>query len=57
VTVEPGLCGTCRNARVIQSKRGSTFLLCELSAVDDRFPKYPPLPVLACIGWVPRDGA
>jgi len=48
-----GLCGQCRHARTITNRRGSTFLLCELSMEDDRFPRYPPLPVLRCIGYDP----
>ena len=52
---EPGLCGTCMHAKVIVSAKGSTFLLCQLSAVDPRFPRYPRLPVLACAGYQPRS--
>ena len=46
-----GLCGSCGNARVVESRRGSRFILCELSKVDDRYPKYPMLPVLRCPGY------
>jgi hypothetical protein len=46
-----GLCAACRNVRVIESRRGSRFYLCQLSEVDARFPKYPRLPVLQCIGY------
>ena len=46
-----GLCQVCRFARRIESRRGSTFWLCERSTTDARFPRYPPLPVLACIGF------
>ena len=49
--VAAGLCETCRHARIVTSARGSRFLLCSLSAVDPRFPKYPRLPVLACDGY------
>jgi hypothetical protein len=52
-----GLCIDCRNVRVVESKRGSRFYLCELSEVDPRFPKYPRLPVLRCLGYVPDDPA
>jgi len=51
---DPGLCGLCVNARIIESKRGSRFYMCELSKVDPAFPKYPPLPVLKCSGYQPR---
>jgi hypothetical protein len=53
----PGLCGTCRYSRVVETRRGSTFRLCERSATDARFPRYPSLPVLACVGYEPRDQA
>jgi hypothetical protein len=50
----PGLCGACRHSRVIQTARGSTFRLCERSATDPRFPRYPNLPVLSCLGFEPH---
>jgi hypothetical protein len=46
----------CRHGRAIVSARGSTFRLCELSASDPRFAKYPRLPVLRCAGFAPREG-
>jgi hypothetical protein len=46
-----GLCAECANARVVESNRGSIFLLCELSRSDSRFAKYPRLPVLSCSGY------
>jgi hypothetical protein len=52
-TYEIGLCQTCRNVRVVNSGRGSTFYLCRLAERDPRFPKYPRLPVLACDGYEP----
>jgi hypothetical protein len=48
-----GLCLTCRFSRVIVSDRGSRFYFCERSKTDPRFPKYPPLPVVACAGFEP----
>jgi hypothetical protein len=48
-----GLCATCVHAKRIASSKGSEFLLCGLSETDDRFPKYPPLPVLSCVGYTP----
>lgn len=48
---EPGLCATCRHVRRVESARGSDFFLCERSRTDPRFPKYPPLPVLRCLGY------
>lgn len=49
--VEPGLCGSCVNARVVENRRGSSFYLCELSKTDPRFRKYPVLPVVQCDGY------
>jgi hypothetical protein len=48
-----GLCPKCRFARRIESARGSKFILCELSAIDPAFPKYPRLPVIECAGYLP----
>jgi hypothetical protein len=45
-----GLCASCIHARVIASSRGSAFSLCQRSAVDPDFPRYPVLPVRACRG-------
>ncbi len=47
----PGLCGDCVHARIIESDRGSAFVQCELSFTDTRFEKYPRLPVLRCRGY------
>lgn len=46
-----GLCARCRHVRILRSERSSTFLLCTRSKADRRFPKYPPQPVLACMGF------
>ena len=48
---DPGLCKTCVFARVVESARGSQFWLCRLSETDERFRKYPALPVLRCEGY------
>ncbi|MEP7305845.1 MAG: hypothetical protein ABJA98_10030 [Acidobacteriota bacterium] len=45
-----GLCGVCTQAREVVTPRGSMFVLCHRSLSDDRFPKYPRLPVLECPG-------
>jgi hypothetical protein len=50
---EAGLCETCRHMRQIVSDRGSVFYLCQLSATDPRFARYPRIPVIACTGFVP----
>ena len=46
-----GLCATCVHAQRIVSSKGSTFYLCLLSETDDRFRRYPALPVRSCIGY------
>jgi hypothetical protein len=53
---DPGLCGSCVHARIIENRRGSRFYMCELSKVDPAFPKYPPLPVVKCSGYRPAEG-
>ena len=49
-----GLCPRCENVQIITNDRGSRFYLCRLSATDPRFSKYPPQPVVACVGFKPR---
>lgn len=46
-----GLCGSCRNARLVRSDRGFIFYQCKLAVIDPRFPKYPLLPVVSCPGY------
>jgi hypothetical protein len=46
-----GLCASCRFQRLVVGAR-STFSLCERSLTDARFARYPPLPVVQCIGYV-----
>ena len=45
------LCGCCVHAREVRSSRGSLFSLCQRSLTDDRFPRYPTLPVTWCPGF------
>jgi hypothetical protein len=52
-----GLCQTCMHASRVTSARGSTFVLCERSRTDPRFPRYPRLPVTACAGYEPHEQA
>jgi hypothetical protein len=49
-----GLCGQCAFMRPMQNDRGSKFYLCERSATDPNFPKYPRLPVSECAGYLAR---
>lgn len=46
-----GLCATCEHLRLAAS-RTSVFVRCGLADTDPAFPRYPPLPVVACPGWV-----
>jgi hypothetical protein len=51
-----GLCADCVYGHSMKSDRGSVFLLCELSRKDQRFAKYPKLPVLSCPGYEKKPG-
>lgn len=46
-----GLCGQCVNAIIRPTRRGTVYLRCGLAATDDRFPRYPRLPVVRCDGY------
>ena len=46
-----GLCASCAHSQEVTSSRGAVFYLCRLSFTDPHFPRYPPLPVLNCIGY------
>jgi len=50
MATQVGLCERCRHARVVATTH-SRFWLCALAAEDERFEKYPRLPVLACEGF------
>ena len=52
-TPPAGLCATCVHHRLVESRRGSQFHLCERSRDDPRYPRYPPLPVVRCEGYEP----
>jgi hypothetical protein len=49
-----GLCDSCRHQQVVRNTRGSSFSLCRRSREDDRYPRYPRLPVASCPGHEPR---
>jgi GNAT superfamily N-acetyltransferase len=51
--VPPGECGSCRQAQIVRSARGTIFFLCLRARTDPRFPKYPPLPRRLCAGYDP----
>ena len=52
---DAGLCDSCAHQRLVPNTRGSTFSLCQRSRNDERFPRYPRLPVLDCVGHEPRE--
>ena len=52
-----GLCVFCRHVRTLVSDRGSTFYQCRLAATDERFARFPRLPVRSCSGYEPEAGA
>jgi len=41
--------------REVISGTGSRFFLCRLSQTEQRFPKYPPQPVVRCGGYKPHS--
>ena len=49
-----GLCDTCQHQTIVRTTRGSAFSLCERSRTDERFARYPRLPVESCPGYEPR---
>ena len=53
--VKAGLCDTCTHQKIVKSGRGSVFSMCLLHKTDDRFPKYPRLPVERCPGYERRE--
>ena len=46
-----GLCADCTFAQVVETARGSRFYRCRRSESDERFRRYPQLPVLTCEGY------
>ncbi len=46
-----GLCDSCVHMKLNRNTRGSVFLFCKLSREDERFPKYPAVPVQQCTGY------
>ena len=56
MTADAGLCGSCRWAERVPTRRGSAFLKCGRSAEDPSFVRYPRLPVLRCTGYAYNGG-
>ena len=52
----PQACATAAaTSSVIRNTRGSSFSMCRRARDDDRYPKYPRLPVTRCPGFEPRE--
>ena len=49
--VRAGLCDSCVHQKLIRTGRGSVFSMCLRSKTDERFPKYPRIPVERCPGY------
>ena len=53
--VRVGLCARCANVQVIENRRGSRFYRCRLADIDPAFMRYPPLPVISCVGFTQKS--
>lgn len=53
--LRPGLCVDCLHLRILRSGR-SRFVRCLLAESEAGYPRYPPLPVIACEGHRRWDG-
>jgi hypothetical protein len=53
--VKAGLCDSCVHQKLIRTGRGSVFSMCLRSKTDERFPKYPRIPVERCPGYEPSE--
>ena len=49
-----GLCDSCAHQKLIGNTRGSTFSMCMRHREDERYAKYPRLPVARCPGYEQR---
>ncbi|MGC4007385.1 MAG: hypothetical protein QM811_31380 [Pirellulales bacterium] len=54
--IPPTLCAACRWVKPVVSGKGSRFLLCRKSLSDPAFAKYPPQPVVRCVGYEAVSG-
>jgi hypothetical protein len=52
---DPGCCATCLHAKLTATRRGTAYLRCLRAEWDDRFARYPPLPVRDCPGFEPQS--
>jgi hypothetical protein len=54
--VNAGLCAGCVHQKLVRNTRGSAFSMCLRHRTEpERYPKYPPLPVLVCAGHQPQS--
>ncbi|MEM7048438.1 MAG: hypothetical protein AAF604_02215 [Acidobacteriota bacterium] len=51
--LHPGLCANCQFLE-LQASKTSVFVRCGRSDDDERFPRYPRLPVHVCLGYEKR---
>lgn len=51
-----GLCSVCRHVKRVETGSGRVYYLCRLSATDERFNKYPQLPMRSCPGFEESGG-
>ena len=49
-----GLCDDCQHTKEVVSGKGSRFFYCRRSETDERYAKYPALPVRRCGGYEAR---
>jgi ZIP family zinc transporter len=54
IAMQRGLCDICLHQKLVPNTRGSVFSLCLRSRTDERYPRYPQVPVLSCPGHEPR---
>jgi hypothetical protein len=54
-SVKAGLCDSCKHQKIVKSGRGSVFSMCLLHRTDERFAKYPRIPVERCQGYERRE--
>ena len=54
LAVPAGLCASCEHLRLLASRR-SVFVRCGLAAREPGFPRYPPLPVVVCGGYLAQE--
>jgi hypothetical protein len=55
LAVKAGLCDSCVHQKLIRTGRGSEFSMCLRSKSDERFPKYPRIPVERCPGYERKE--